>query len=281
MGCVMAEGMTEEGVAEKLLRTTYVVDVYQDGELYSSGSAYCFHEQGFLATAGHVITNRTPIREEDWKDPGLKVLARIAGGKEAAYEVAMCGMNLAWEGVLVRSLQVDLAVLRPSEPRSGVEHLGWHTTRRPVGTRVLMAGFPDEMEPPLRFTEAVDPGNPGFRDSAEETAEKIRKVGQIPMVKSGMVGYSDSVKVDLDGSGSRVFDVGVYYVDNAMHSGASGGPVVDLSGKALGTITHRAVTKVPFPELEEPNKDVPSGSALAVATYTLVDAINNWSTPSG
>jgi hypothetical protein len=36
------------------------------------------------------------------------------------------------------------------------------------------------------------------------------------------------------------------------------------------------VTKVPFPELRDPNKDVPSGSALAISTFTVLDWVDEW-----
>jgi len=143
-----------------------------------------------------------------------------------------------------------------------------------------MAGFPDELEVPLLWTDAINYCHEGFKDTPAETRRKVERVKQFLMVKSGMVGYSDSLEADPDGSGRRKLDVGVYYIDNIMHSGSSGGPVVNLQGQVLGTITKRAVTRVSYPDLAIPNKEVPSGSALAVATYTLIEAINEWSTAS-
>ena len=197
------------------------------------------------------------------------------------YEPALCGINIAFPGPLKDNLQVDVALLRPTEPRTGVEHLEVSNSRWPVGTQVLMAGFPDEMEAPLRWTDAIDRHHEGFKDTPEETEKKVESVNQLLMIKSGMIGYSDSLMLDPEGSNERTFDVGFYYVDNAMHSGSSGGPVVNLLGQALGIITKRAVTRVSYPDLANPNKEVPSGAALAVAAYTLIDAINNWSTVDG
>jgi hypothetical protein len=72
----------------------------------------CWHERGFLMTAAHVVTGRTPIREEDWKDPELSVLGRTSRGEYVRYEVAMCGVSMDFSGPLKGPLQVDLARLR-------------------------------------------------------------------------------------------------------------------------------------------------------------------------
>lgn len=60
-----------------------------------------------------------------------------------------------------------------------------------------------------------------------------------------------------------------------MHSGASGGPVINEKGKAIGVITKRAVTSVSYPDLDNPKKDVPSGSALAITPSTIIDFVNH------
>ncbi len=269
--------MDTVALSAKLERTTYVVEVYQGEEKYSQGSAFCWHEQGFLTTAAHVITNRVPIREEDWRDPDVKILARTSRGDFLPYETAVCGITIDFPGPLKEPLQVDLALLRPAEPRSGVEHLEIAHERWPaVGTRVLMAGFPDELETPLQWTEAISYEHPPIREAAEETRRKAERVGQLLMVKGGMIGHVSPLSFDPDGSGARTLDVGVYYVDNAMHSGSSGGPVVDGRGRVVGAINKRAVTAVPFPELKKPNKEVPSGSALAISAFTVMEYVALW-----
>lgn len=224
-----------------------------------------------------MITGRTPIRDEDWQDPQVKILARTVEGDFLRYEPFLCGITIKFPGPLKEPLQVDLALLRPAKPRSGIEHLLVAAERWPaVGTRVLMAGFPDEMEAPLLWTKAINMEHPPIKETAEETLKNVDRIGRALMLKSGMVGYVGDLSFDPDGTGEKTFDIGVYYVDNAMHSGSSGGPVVDERGLVIGTITKRAVTVVPFPELERPNKEVPSGSALAVSTFSVLDFIDDF-----
>lgn len=272
--------MDTVAICEILERTTYVLEVYQGDEMYSRGSAFCWHERGFLVTAAHVVTGRTPIREEDWRDPDLKILARTKDGDYIKYEPALCGVNVSFPGPLKEPLQIDLALLRPVEPREDVEHLEISHERWPqVGSQVLMAGFPDELETPLLWTYAINYNYPAIK-ADEEIKRKVEHVSQLFMVKSGMIGHRSEMSIDLDGTERQKLEVGVYYVDNAMHSGASGGPVVNDQGRVVGTITKRAVTSVSYPDLEHPKKEVPSGSALAVSTFTVLDAAAIWGEPS-
>ena len=90
------------------------------------------------------------------------------------------------------------------------------------------------------------------------------------------IGHRSDPTIDPDGTGRKTLDVGAYYVDNVMHSGSSGGSVADGRGLVVGIIAKRAVTKVPFPELIDPNEDVPSGSALAISTFTVFDRVDEW-----
>ena len=105
-------------LSEKLERTTYVVEAYQGNEKYSQGSAFCWHEQGHLITAAHVLTGRVPIKEEDWRDSAVKVLVRTTRGDFLRYEPALCGITINFPGPLKEPLQIDLALLRPSRARA-------------------------------------------------------------------------------------------------------------------------------------------------------------------
>lgn len=192
------------------------------------------------------------------------------------YEIAICGITIDFPGPLKESIQVDLAVLRPVETQSDIEHLNISDEKWSAGEQVLMAGFPDELEPPLSITSAINEEFSPIKDDPETLKRATERLTQPLMVKSAMVGNVAYLTIDPDGTSNRELEIGTYYLDNVMHSGASGGPVVDERGLALGTITKRAVTKVPFPELSEPNKEVPSGSALAISSHTMLDWVNNW-----
>src|SRR5690625_1128234 len=89
-----------------------------------------------------------------------------------------------------------------------------------------------------------------------------------------MIGFTDGLIINPGRNDGWKLSVELYYIDNVMHSGASGGPVSNKSGKVVGVITKRAVTSVSYPDLEYPNKEVPSGSALAVTPSTIINYLN-------
>ena len=97
------------------------------------------------------------------------------------------------------------------------------------------------------------------------------------MIKSGIVGYRSNFTLN-DTSNNAVYNGNIIYMDNVMHSGASGGPVVDLKGTLIGIITERAITSVPFEE--NPKLKVPSGSAVAISAKTIISILKSLPTLS-
>ena len=81
------------------------------------------------------------------------------------------------------------------------------------------------------------------------------------MVKRGVIGNH---RVCVASSASdHDLACSVFYVDNGMHSGASGGPVVNSDGEAIGLITQRAMTDAAQSSHPEP-LFIPSGSTLCL-----------------
>lgn len=268
--------MDKVKLCSSLEQTTYVIKAYENDEPYSEGSGFCINKNGFLITAAHVVTGRTPIREEDYLNENVKIVAKTKKELPRTYKVICCGITINWpDGPFKEPIQIDLAILRPIDQLINVPFLEIEHSRQPIGTEVLMAGFPDELEFPLQFDKSIDHDYLKTKQSQEKIEYSLEHVkGLLLMMKSGMIGYSDGLNFSgFDGTDFKL-NVNVFYVDNVMHSGASGGPVINKSGKVVGVITKRAVTRVPFPDLEKPMKEVPSGSALAVSAHTIVDYVN-------
>jgi len=68
---------------------------------------------------------------------------------------------------------------------------------------------------------------------------------------------SQNIKIETD----------VFYIDNGMHSGASGGPIVNEEGVALGVLTQRAITSAHQSNNSE--LKVPSGSSIGISLQIL------------
>jgi len=246
-----------------LQETTYLVFVLLDSrggpaELIGSGTAVAVNSRGDLLTAAHVVTTRLPVRPDDVQDPNLVILAKRKSGAFSRYSSPLCGLSVDLGELLTGPLTVDLAVLRPVEVQRDVAFLPMSTRSPTVGESVLMAGYPDDIELPFSFDQML----PASFVQVQEQRVNLEVSKRLMMIRSGMVGHSAGVKINEDYEGD------FFHVDNVLHSGASGGPVVTETGELLGILTKRAITRVAYEET--PRLRVPSGAAVAITPRILL-----------
>jgi len=256
-------------LAERLRKATYVIEVYENqkafeaGENYSSGSGIAINHKGDLLTAAHVLTNRSRASPLTGKEV---VIARNEENELRSYKVILAGIEVALPQALADPLFIDLAYLQPSPLRNKSDFVPVKREPSIPGTSVLMSGFPDEIEPPLSFHRFINYANPAFTNPSHQTGKKLKRIRQILMLKSGMIGSAQMLSID-DGK----HYIYAYYIDNGMHSGSSGGGVINLNGDLIGIVTQRAVTTISDTQFHNPNIKVPSGSTLAISPSTLIE----------
>ena len=261
-------------ICSLLEETTYLVNVFygndplNQGSNISIGSAVCISGGGDLLTAAHVITGRFPIREEDVLDPKATILAKRKGGQYSQYRPGKCALSIN-NPQLVEPITIDLGLLHPLSKQNDLAHLKINREDIRVGTQVLMAGHPDDMETPFLLDQHLDPTDPNFNI----TQRQLQKTRDLLMIKFGMIGHrSGFVFTD----GISTVEGEIIYIDNELHSGASGGPVLNMNAEIIGILTRRAVTSVSYQE--SPNLRVPSGSTIAVSPRSIghwIDEIFN------
>lgn len=246
--------------------TTYFINVYfQEGqeepELISAGSGVAVNSRADLLTAAHVVTSRLPVRQEDVKDPNSVILAMSKGGPLQRYEPIFCSLRVTLDGYLTAPLTVDLALLRPISSQSSVPFLPISTESPVLGTQVLMAGYPDDMELPFAFDRLLNQAH--WQVQAQRFNVDIAR--RLLMIRSGIVGHRSGVVINEQYAGH------IFYIDNVLHSGASGGPVINYDGEIVGVLTERAITAVPYEE--SPKLRVPSGAAVAVTPCLILEKL--------
>lgn len=258
-------------ICSRLEETTYLVNSFTGQEplnpetSFGIGTGIAINSSGDILTAAHVVTGRIPVRKEDINDPNVIILAKTTHGPFFQYYPVICGIAL--QNPYVKTpLTIDLALLRPSSPRKNVPHLRINAMPVRVGTQVLMAGYPDDMELPFLLDQQLDQSKPELKSFRQHL--KVAK--QLLMIKSGMIGNTQGIGLS---DGKLTLEGEVFYVDNQLHSGASGGPVVNREAEVVGIITQRAMTGVAFRETSD--LKVPSGSTIAVSLRTLKSLIDN------
>ncbi len=268
------------GIANLLQKATYVIDVFEDkdaydrNESYNSGSGVAINSTGDLISAAHVLTGRTAVNSKNLTGSEI-IVARTEDLDPRSYGVVLCGIEINISHILREPLAVDLAYLRPHSPRENVPFVQVKREMSPIGTTVLMAGYPDEVKPPLSFHQFINYSHPPLSTPEHQTSRKIKAIEQQLMLKAGILGYAKKATFNAT-DGSELLTLYVYYVDNGMHSGSSGGPVVNMQGELIGTITQRAVTTVSNMHLPDPNFQVPSGSTLAISASPILDYLERY-----
>lgn len=267
--------MDKQKICDKTAQSIYRVKAYQDDDLFSIGTAFCFNDRGSLITAAHVLDDGKPYKENEIVEKNISFTAQRKNEEPAFYKANLCGIKIDWPNGPVNQIIIDLAILSPQEPKHDVPHLNINKDKRLVGQEVIMAGFPDEIEFPLLLDKKLDREYLKDKQTASEIDDNLDRLKSLLlMYKYGMIGFTDDIIIDPNlGDGFKLV-VGVDYIDNVMHSGASGGPVVNENGEVIGVISKRAVTKISSSNEAIPTHEVPSGSTLSISPQTIIDFTN-------
>lgn len=243
------------------------VTVTLDDEIISQGSCFAFTPTGEILTAAHVVTGRLPIKVEDYTDPRCKVYVKFSGLPVMEYGVSLCGIGIQVDE-FKEILQVDIAALMPrTKENITFPCLPTKFAMPNLGQQVFLAGYSDELSLPFNIDRIAERKYPGMAEFLGEMRRGYMADMTGPIVKRAVIGNhrrfhasntSQNIKIEGD----------ILYMDNGMHSGASGGPIVNENGEAVGIITQRAVTSAS--QSSDVNLKVPSGSTIGISMQPLL-----------
>lgn len=260
-------------ISSKLKDVTYLINAFKGQEPFnpdtniSIGSGVAINNNGDLLTAAHVITGRTPIIREDSEDTSITYVAKTISGPLVRYIPIYCGFFLENE-YLNAPLTIDLGILRPIEPQNDIPYLNISLEPVKVGKPILMSGYPDDMELPFSYDKLLILN----QQEKQYVIPQLNMIRNLLMIKSGMIGHSNSITFWDKNTGIELKGE-ICYIDNQMHSGASGGPVVDENTEIIGIIIQRAITSVPYEDT--PDLKVPSGSTVMISPRIIKPIIDS------
>ena len=242
------------------------ITVLLGDEKVSEGTGFAYTASGEVLTAAHVVTGRWPIRDTDYRDPNQRIFCKFVRLPAAEYRVFFCAIDLD-VGAFTGRIQLDLAILLPKQPfGSGVPHVTANVNPPKLGEGVWLAGFSEEVELPFNVDRLLQHDYPGASQFREAMRMGYMADMMGPLLKRGTVGNLRRIVAENTEAGDRV-ECDVMYIDNAMHQGASGGPLLNASGEAVGVISQRAVTRV---NVGEEKVRVPSGCTVAISLAPLL-----------
>jgi hypothetical protein len=272
MSFINMAGMDPED-PQRIADACCYITVFVGDEKVSDGTGFAYTASGEVLTAAHVVTGRWPIRHEDYNDPDQAIYCKFSGMPVAEYRVFFCGIDLEVPAFTGR-IQLDLAILLPKQPPAvAVPYIPANVNPPKLGERVYMAGFSEEVELPFNVDRLLQHDFPGASEFREAMRTGYMADMSGPLIKQGIVGNLRRIVAENSQSGDHIA-CDVMYIDNAMHYGASGGPVVNGLGEAVAVVSQRAVTRV---DVGEEKVRVPSGCTLAISLAPLLHIVRKTS----
>ncbi|MBI6853134.1 trypsin-like peptidase domain-containing protein [Pseudomonas cichorii] len=253
-------------IYENIQRCCGYVTVVLDEEVISQGTCFAFTPDGEVITAAHVVTGRVPILHKDYSDPNAKIFVKFAGRPVLEYRVSFCGLNIQC-AAFTEAIQLDIAALAPKENQDEVfSYLPARIMSPNLGQQVFVSGFSDDLSLPFSIDRVAEKDFPGMQDflSAMKKGYMADMMG--PLIKRAAVGNHRKIIAE-DSSQNLTVEVDLFYLDNGVNSGASGGPVVNEDGEAIGVISQRAVTSAS--QKSVPDLKVPAGATIALSLHPM------------
>ncbi|MBU6392816.1 MAG: trypsin-like peptidase domain-containing protein, partial [Planctomycetes bacterium] len=163
-------------------------------------------------------------------------------------------------------VQIDQALLLPANPVQFPFPPFSIGAPPQLGEEVFLAGYSDELELPFRLERLLKPEVAGAAEFFQAMQRGYLADMTGPLVKRGVVGNVRRISTSEAATNTEI-ECEVFYVDNSVHSGASGGPIVNRNGLAVGVIVERATTSAS--QASNPNLVVPSGATVGLGLQTI------------
>ena len=256
--------MDKVEICRQLKKTVRKVIIEDHTRVLSSGTGVVVRSDGALLTARHVI-------EKD--GVGVyhgKILAYGMETEPVEYQPVLSGLKLDIQlPDMIQSLVIDLTILKPTSALTGMDFVPLSPKLAEAGTDVIIAGFPDDIGPPLDFTDRLNTQNPEIDRLKKAYDGYFKYHFRQCMFKHGMVGHVQ--KIDLKMNVASLVLPGLenvhasgaeYWLDNHLTYGGSGGPIVNTNGELVGIVCQRAFTAA---DPNEREKKIPSGTGMGLS----------------
>lgn len=231
------------------------------GEQISYGTGTVCSKNGKIITAFHVIE-----QVKDFEDDiqNVELLVRIEKYGVINYKPLLSGISMDIPN-FANDLQLDVAIIEPikniTTPYFITPKLDPFTID--YGENMLIAGYSEETPFVFDFDKIIGKSVPDNQLNQYKIQLGFMKP---PTFKSGILSH----KASLHLNGNISIKSEIYHIDNGMHSGSSGGPIINSTGEFVGIITHRAMISLKvLVEDQLIDLHTPSGNTYGIGTSVL------------
>ena len=231
------------------------------GKQISYATGTVCNEKGKVITACHVIDQ---IKDFEDEIHNLELLVRLDGIGVVHYKPLLTGITMTIPDV-ADDILIDVAIIEPIQELFTEHFVFPKLDFEPsdYGESLLIAGYSEETPFVFDFDKML-----GKKIPVDKMNQYIIQLGFMkpPTFKSGILSH----KANLFLNGNMIIKSEIIHVDNGMHSGASGGPIINSNGEFIGIITHRAMINLKvLVEDKLMELHAPSGNTFGIGTSTL------------
>ena len=259
--------MDQINLCEKIKGAIRHIIIDDGKKVISAGTGTIINEKGYILTAKHVVAYGGKFYQ------GQLIVTSSGSKKECEY-VFFSDPKLAIDinhPDLLKPVEIDLAILKPKE-HIQTKFLELFDGKAPVGTDVILAGFPDDVDVPLNFVESFNLMNPDMTDAKKIMDKRFIYYMRRPLFKKGMIGSMTPISIDASGQNIKISGAS-YTIDADLTYGGSGGPIVDMDGKLLGVIVRKGFTSAKKLEIQHRTQGIveklPSGTGFGLSHHLI------------
>ena len=142
-------------VCKKVKKAIRHILIQNQSSVLSSGTGIVVREDGTLITAKHVIEK---------ENAGVyhgRITAKGEGTELIEYQPVITGFEFDMNfSDYINLITIDLTILKPVNKITGSDFIPLCSELSEVGTDIVMAGFPDDINLPLNFLDKLNQNNP-------------------------------------------------------------------------------------------------------------------------
>lgn len=240
--------------------------VFSEGEIVSEGTGTIINKLGWILTGYHVV-DMLPDYEKYRKE--CRIFVFTVNGR---FEYLLSSRPFAIGMSLIENTKlefdVDIAVLSPSNYILFENYLPpvLESINVDLGEDVIMCGYSEETPNLVDLAKVFGKEYDKLTTPSQREEIALLKGSLKPATfKSGIISHAMHIFVN-----ESIVHYQILHIDNGVHGGMSGGPIINSHGEFIGIITQRTVIHANVMSDKKIIKfEVPSGNSIGITLNYL------------